>query len=394
MPSIDATSAISMEVLRRANEAILSPRAALYLVGAWVAYRILVVLYNFSPLHPLYRFPGPRMAAATYAYEAYYDWILVGQYSNKIQRMHAKYGEFRFLLLAAADPLHARSPCLWHSELLCCTQHVMTRMMINERQPPGPVVRINPDELHCCDPFFAHEIYAGSGRVRDKWQHQLNVGSTGPVSASVLSTVSHEQHRLRRGALSRYFSRQQMLKLEDEVREFAELTVAKMLRFAGREPFNATEAFNCFTADVISQYAFGEPLGYVAQEDWEPNFATWTRPFISSSYMLRHNALARKLANVMPLLSEYMGEDVKMAMRLMNVTIPQYIQAALNNPINGRVFAALVESKTLPESEKTMYRLSGEGSLFLLAGTETTTVCFDMPTCFCVLFILLVLAAS
>jgi hypothetical protein len=152
------------------------------------------------------------------------------------------------------------------------------------------------------------------------------------------------------------------------------MTANKMLRFAGKEPFDVKEAFNCFTADVMSQYAFGEPMGFLAQEGWEPNFATWVKSFFRSAYMMRHNALGRKMAQVLPLLADYMGEDIKAVMHQMNVVIPQYIQAALDHPENGRVFTDLMESKSLPESEKSMYRLSGEGFNFLLAGTETTAV--------------------
>lgn len=238
----------------------------------------------------------------------------------------------------------------------------------------GPVVRINPDELHCSDPYFTDEIYAGPGRVRDKWQHQLNTGGAGPVSVTGFSTVPHEVHRMRKGALSRFFSRGQMLKLEGEVRDFANLTVDKMLLSVGGAPFDVKEAFNCFTADIISQYAFGEPMGFIAQEGWEPNFATWVKSFFRSAYMMRHNALGRKMAQALPLMADFLGEDVKMVMRQMNVVIPGYIRKALSDPDNGRVFADLVESKTLPESEKSMYRLSGEGFNFLLAGTETTAV--------------------
>jgi cytochrome P450 len=239
-------------------------------------------------------------------------------------------------------------------------------------------VRINPDELHCSDPHFTDEIYAGPGRIRDKWQHQLNTGGAGPVSVTGFSTVNHELHRSRKGALSKFFSRQQMLKLEGEVDQFAHMTIDKMLRWAGKEPFDVKDAFNCFTADIISQYAFGEPMGFLAQEGWEDNFATWVKSFFRSAYMMRHNTLGRKAAQVLPLLANYMGEDIKAVMNVMNVTIPGYIQSALDHPENGRVFADLMESKTLPDSEKSMYRLSGEGFNFLLAGTETTAVSFAL----------------
>lgn len=309
-------------------EANFSSRFVLWLLGTWVAYRIAIAIYNVSPFHPLYRFPGPKIAATSYLYEAYYDWWLRGRYGKVIARMHEQY---------------------------------------------GPVVRINPDELHCNDPAFTDEIYAGPGRVRDKWQHQLNTGGAGPVSVTGFSTVGHELHRARRAPLSKFFSRQQMLKLEGEVYEFSQMVASKMLTFSGKDAFDVKEAFNCFTADVMSQYAFGEPMGFVAQEGWEPNFATWVKSFFKSAYMMRHNALGRKMAQVLPFMADYLGEDIKAVMKMMNVVVPQYIDAALTHPENGRVFAEIISNpKELTEEER--YRFSGEGFNFLLAGTETTAV--------------------
>jgi cytochrome P450 len=235
--------------------------------------------------------------------------------------------------------------------------------------------RINPDELHCSDPAFTDEIYAGPGRVRDKWQHQLNTGGAGPVSVTGFSTVNHDLHRQRRAPLSRFFSRQQMLKLESEVHEFAELTINKMLADATKSKgaFDIKQAFNCFTGDVISQYCFGESMGFVAQEGWTPNLATWTDAFFKSAYMMRHNTLGRKMASALPFMADYLGEDIRAVFKVMNVTIPGYIAAALKNPENGRVFAEVLGNRgTLSEEEK--FRYNGEGFNFLLAGTETTAV--------------------
>lgn len=60
-------------------------------LAASVAHVVLLTLYRLF-LHPLARFPGPRLAAVTSWYEAYYEIILQGQFSNKIGELHDVYG--------------------------------------------------------------------------------------------------------------------------------------------------------------------------------------------------------------------------------------------------------------------------------------------------------------
>lgn len=215
-----------------------SPWDIIRLLLLFPVYSVLLAIYNVSPLHPLSNFPGPKLAAALYFYEAYYDWWNIGTYGKRIKRMHDKYGKYSYL-------------------------HIDIEMNSIHTKTAGPIVRINPDELHCNDPRFADEIYASGSRVRDKWVHQLNTGAVGPVAVTGFSTVPHELHRVRRGAMNKYFSRQQMLKLEGEVLDFAQRAANKMLKSAGGKPFDIKEALNCFTADVVAQYAFGEPMGFV-----------------------------------------------------------------------------------------------------------------------------------
>ena len=65
----------------------------LSLVVLRVGFEILKALYNVSPLHPLHKIPGPKLAAATYIPEFYHDVILGGRYTRAIQQMHEKYGK-------------------------------------------------------------------------------------------------------------------------------------------------------------------------------------------------------------------------------------------------------------------------------------------------------------
>lgn len=66
---------------------------ALCVSAAWLVYHVLKALYNISPLHPLSKIPGPKLAGATYFPEFYYDVVLGGRYTKKIKSMHEEYGK-------------------------------------------------------------------------------------------------------------------------------------------------------------------------------------------------------------------------------------------------------------------------------------------------------------
>lgn len=55
-------------------------------------YYVTLALYRLY-LHPLARFPGPKLAAVTRLYEGYYDLYQSGQYTFKIAELHKQYGE-------------------------------------------------------------------------------------------------------------------------------------------------------------------------------------------------------------------------------------------------------------------------------------------------------------
>ena len=92
--------------------------------------------------HPLAGFPGPKIAAATKWYEFYMDIIKGqgGQFAWEIERMHKDYGR-------------SCKISTWIGE-------AVTNIQI------GPIVRINPDELHVHDPAWFQVLNAGPQAVR------------------------------------------------------------------------------------------------------------------------------------------------------------------------------------------------------------------------------------
>jgi hypothetical protein len=56
--------------------------------ATWIIGRI---VYRLT-LHPLAKFPGPKLAAITHWYEGYHDIVLKGRYIFEVGEMHKKYG--------------------------------------------------------------------------------------------------------------------------------------------------------------------------------------------------------------------------------------------------------------------------------------------------------------
>ena len=72
---------------------IVRPSVALPLSACviWFGYTVCLVVYRLY-LHPLAKFPGPKLAAVSKWYEFYYDVVCKGQFTFQTQALHKQYG--------------------------------------------------------------------------------------------------------------------------------------------------------------------------------------------------------------------------------------------------------------------------------------------------------------
>ncbi|KAL8836207.1 MAG: hypothetical protein Q9176_006468 [Flavoplaca citrina] len=182
---------------------------------ALVVIPLLQIVYRLV-LHPLARFPGPKLAAMTKWYEFYFDICKSpgGQFAEEIRRMHKVY---------------------------------------------GPIIRINPDELHVEDPEWYDTLYASNPTRRDKWPAAAKMVGT-PLAG--FGTVEHTVHGKRRAALSPLFSSRSIVDAGDVMKEQIEILCRRFgHHHKTKEPIGLRTAFMGFTLDIVSVFALGESMG-------------------------------------------------------------------------------------------------------------------------------------
>jgi hypothetical protein len=74
-------------------KAALAPSLPVIFAASLGLYALGLLVYRLY-LHPLAKFPGPKLAAVTSFYEGYFEIVLKGQYSRQISKLHDQYGEY------------------------------------------------------------------------------------------------------------------------------------------------------------------------------------------------------------------------------------------------------------------------------------------------------------
>lgn len=128
------------------------------------------------------------------------------------------------------------------------------------------MVRINPYELHIKDAGFYDHIYASAPSRRDKFEFFVKSPDSDNATGF---TVDHDLHRLRREALSPFFSKRNVVGLESRIKAKTEVLCQRLDEYIdSRDPINMTVASLALTMDILTEYAFAEDFGLLKQKDF------------------------------------------------------------------------------------------------------------------------------
>ncbi|KAI1389790.1 cytochrome P450 [Hypoxylon trugodes] len=278
-------------------------------------------------LSPLAKIPGPKIAALTTWYNAYYDLWKKGQYVWVVEDMHRKY---------------------------------------------GPIVRIRPDVVHINDPSFIEKIYSQSPKQRrERYQTILK---TLQAAGSILATQDHDLHRKRRAVLNPLFSQQNVRRLEPVINDALANLFYRMDGWAKTgTPLRMNVAFRAATKDIIQAYAFGEGDKCLDKEDFNTEFFDIMAPSALAHVGTHFYWLATFLTNIPPKIMISLVPKIGLFSRFVEglATQVEEIRNAKEIPEGKTIFHEIIRSD-IPESEKGTRRLTDEAIVIVIAGSETT----------------------
>ncbi|RDW77525.1 hypothetical protein BP6252_05578 [Coleophoma cylindrospora] len=299
--------------------------AVVAVLGALVVALALQLVYGaYWRLYrsPLSQFPGPKLAAVTGWYEFYWNIWRGGEFFWEIQRMHQKY---------------------------------------------GPIVRINPWEIHVNDPDWYDELYAGGAKRRDKYLW-FTAGSGSPYST--FETTPHDVHRLRRAAINPFFSKKSIVAIEPIIlTQISSLSSLFRGYLASGKTLDLRVAYSSLTLDIISAYCFGESWNCLKDEAKGEEWKTTLDVIFENSNLGMHFPWLLTLINMLP---DSLANPVIRHHR----NTRKHVTAVLKHEDDesqdqSSIFHVLRDGE-LPAHEKTVQRLSDEGNILIGAGAETT----------------------
>ncbi|MCJ1267522.1 hypothetical protein MMC22_007407 [Lobaria immixta] len=294
----------------------------------WLFYDAIYRLF----LSPLARIPGPKLAALTSWYEFYYDVIKPGKYVWKIKDLHEEY---------------------------------------------GPIIRVTPWEIHVKDIEFLDEIYAPSFRRREKYDFETRALK---LSMSVGATLGHDLHRKRREALNPFFSKKSVTSLEPIISQKVQQLQHRLEDHTKQQtPINLSDVYFAFAMDVVSRYSFGHDNKLLEDAARSANLRENLSKLLLGVKFNQHFPWIVDGLEMLPVsLGKCLMPPGVLEMMEFSTRIRTEIQQVLDDrstDSKGKersIFYELRDNPSLPPSEKSLLRLEHEGTLLVMAGTEST----------------------
>ncbi|KAI1809586.1 cytochrome P450 [Poronia punctata] len=223
----------------------------------FVVYRASIIIYRLY-FHPLSKYPGPKVAAATTLYRVYYQMIRDGEHVAQATKLHEQY---------------------------------------------GPVVRIAPNTLHFRNPKAFEDIFKIGSKLTKASDFYDHLGQ----SDALFGLVDEVAHKERFKPVADLFSRKKALEFEELIVNNANRMGELLLRKIAanpKKPVNIARAFRAVALDIIQDFVFDHVpphLRGLQDESFDTLFVHTTWDVMDwTAWCFRNFPLALSFSNQLP----------------------------------------------------------------------------------------------
>lgn len=277
-------------------------------------------------LHPLAKFPGPKVAAASYWYQFYHDVVCHRRLIWSIQDLHAQY---------------------------------------------GPIVRFSPNEVHIQDADFYNEIY--NNKLKLSKPEGWNVSA----SNATVAAVGHERHRVLRSALSPFFSKRNIAYNEGQIKNKVDRLIKRLTECkANNEIVRMDVAYMALTMDIITTFAYNIDDKSLNAPDFNVRWLDGIEGTLSTFNILHLFPWIFPFIKALPLgvvqiINPALALMVEFQIGVNKLVNDVLAKNAAGKRVEGTIFQAILDSDLDPKDKRGV-RLEEEGNVVVGAGAETT----------------------
>ena len=209
------------------------------------------------------------------------------------------------------------------------------------------------------------------------------------VDDAALATISHDLHRMRRGAYASFFSKQAVRTLEPTIQSAVDKLCSRLGDSKSKEKsVNILHAYVALTADVITGYCFSQSYNLLDNPEFGMDFHNLMKTTSGLSHLLKqfgwlstlmHALPNRILKKVNPVMYGLVSFQNTLILQIKGIVAKrdQTMTTKVSSPTN--IFEAILDSD-MPASEKSVPRLTSEAQVLVAAGTLTTAATLTIAT--------------
>lgn len=283
---------------------------------AWTVYS----LY----LHPLSRYPGPKLAAISPL--VHLLWDIQGKQHSTIKSLHDKYGD---VIRIAPNSLAYRAASAW-------------RDIYGHRKKGHKIFLKDP------------ALYAPT-----------------PNGVNAIITANDQEHARMRRLLTHAFSSKALREQEEILHVYADMLVDKLNGLFGESTSPVVDLarwFNFTTFDLIGDLAFGEPFGCLSNN----RYHWWVLTILDAVKASAYLKIFWFYPILLPLVSILIPKDLlQKRTETFNLSVDK-VRRRLQRQTTRPDFTSYILKHTTDGKGLSLSEIDANAGVFVLAGSETT----------------------